>query len=236
MKKLVISSIVAWSSLFGNMIVPDISMMNSCQERDKISQLEPEADIASIQNWFEKASSADENNNKSLMVSLTNNRTSYKMKKNIMYLKHSVRSKECIQKVTHIENTFDVWTEQMRAKLKEPVYIVEDTPPIDTSHIKIVAPAPKHVAPTIIDDSYYSYQSNSSNLYIVSTKVGVNVRENPLMGKKSKVIDSIAYGTGLILKEDVRINDNEKWGQFVYQKNGSKHIGWIHMSYVKQSK
>ncbi|RLA73388.1 MAG: hypothetical protein DRG30_06400 [Epsilonproteobacteria bacterium] len=234
-KILLAGSVIAWSTLFGGIVVPDMSMMSSCQDRDVISQLEPEADIGLIKNWFEKASSADASNNKSLMSSLTKPRTSYGIKKHITYLKHSVKSEKCIQDVARLENTFDFWIAEMRGKLQKPVLAVEEKPTL-VEPIEIITPKKEYIEPFDIEEIYSSHQSKPSQLYIVSAKVGVNVRSNPLLGKKSEIIDTIAYGTGLIWQEDVRIGDREKWGEFVYRKNGSKHIGWIHMSYVKQSK
>jgi len=250
MKKLIVGSVITCSVLFGGIVVPEMSMINSCQDRDVISSLEPEADVKLIKNWFEKASNADEANNRSLMTNLTMPRTTYEIKKHITYLKHSVKSDECIQEVAGIENTFDFWVDEMREKLTKPLLVVEEKPlpkyskseSIDVDPIKVVtvakkyvAPSKKYVKPSTIE-SYSSYKSNPSKLYIVSASIGVNVRSNPLLGKRSEIIDSIPYGTGLIWQEDVQVGAKEKWGQFVYRKNGSKHIGWIHMSYVRQSK
>lgn len=249
MKKILLTSIIACNALFGTIIVPNISLLDNCQQRDKISQLEPKAKLKDIQNWFEKANKAEESHNLDLMTYLTKPRTTLEIKKNLMYLTHAVKSEECTQKVMRIERDFDLGVYTLKETLRNPSPSVEEMPHVEEMQAQAIVEKiqprailekikPKKVIKaTVIDESYYApYESKPSNLYIVSVRKGVNVRDNPLLGKKSNIIEKLPYTTGLVFKESVRIGLNETWGQFVYLKNNVKKIGWIHMNYVRQSK
>lgn len=249
MKKILLTSIIACNALFGTIVVPDISILDNCQQRDKISQLEPEAKLKDIQNWFEKANQAEENLNLDLMLYLTKPRTTLEIKKNLMYLTHAVKSKDCTQKVMRIERDFDLGVYALKETLRNPSPMIEEISHIEELKPQVIVQElqprailekikPKEVIKaTVIDKSYYApYESKPSNIYIVSVRKGVNVRDNPLLGKKSNIMGKLPYATGLVFKESVRIGVNETWGQFVYLKNNVKKIGWIHMNYVRQSK
>jgi hypothetical protein len=73
----------------------------------------------------------------------------------------------------------------------------------------------------------------ANDLYIVTSDNGVNVRNDAMYGTNSnKIIDSLQEGTGLKLIEEVKMDESNTWGRFLYNKNGNK-LGWIHMNYVE---
>ena len=76
-------------------------------------------------------------------------------------------------------------------------------------------------------------QHNTDNTtYMIKSEKGVNVRSDILKGFYATIIDELPKNTVLRLTDKVNFN-NRWWGEFVYTKNSSKHLGWIPMSSTK---
>lgn len=74
----------------------------------------------------------------------------------------------------------------------------------------------------------------ANDTYIVKAQKGVNVRVDVLMQTQSKNQDILKEGTILVKLDEVFFNKNTKWGKFIYEKNGTKKIGWIKMNYLSK--
>lgn len=72
-----------------------------------------------------------------------------------------------------------------------------------------------------------------SSRYTINSQVGVYVRENPLLGKRSNSLGKLPPGQVLKLMRRVSGAEGELWGEFGYERNGEYRTGWISMRYVK---
>ena len=76
-------------------------------------------------------------------------------------------------------------------------------------------------------------EERNNKIYIITSNRGVNVRKNILNGFNSTIVDELPKNMILRLTNKIFLKGSW-WGEFVYTKDTSKHLGWIEMSNTKQ--
>jgi len=87
----------------------------------------------------------------------------------------------------------------------------------------------------ILDDNCPSPASNGEAVYyFVKSPVGVNVRDDPLLGVHSNRKENLSDGQKLKLIRCVRTSKDDEWGEFSYIKDGESGQGWINMKNTRK--
>jgi len=200
MKNIMISLVVTMGALTADVIMPNVDDMNRCQ---KVSEETATYFVkADVQSIVGWFQSAASETDRTMISRLLNKNNLLDIERELNKFEARVEDAECKKFSTSLKESYVIIVDMLE-KRQNAVLGTSD-PLINLTGGKV------------------------QDLYIVAEE-SVKVVKEPSFGKR-ELVDTVIYGTGLILKERVKLNSFEEWGQFVY--NNNTKIGWINLEHV----